>query len=124
MKRIQFFKDTVLYNPDNVMVVHLCNIQNENELFNSLKLQLKFPYFGFNWNALYDLLRDFHWIEQKGVVIVHDDWPKLEKRSLDIYMNVLIDSVLDWKEGEDHYLEAVFPEQYKGIVEEYFKKKV
>jgi hypothetical protein len=36
-------------------------------------------------------------------------------------MNVLIDSALDWKEGEDHYLEIVFSEKTESLISEYFK---
>ncbi|MFR9164902.1 MAG: barstar family protein [Dysgonomonas sp.] len=34
---------------------------------------MRFPnYFGFNWNALLDCLRDFDWIEEKYIILIHD----------------------------------------------------
>ncbi len=35
-------------------------------------------YFGFNWDALSDCLRDFDWIEKKEIVLVHKELPDLE----------------------------------------------
>ena len=42
------------------------------------------PYFGFNWDALKDMLRDFSWLEAKAYVLVFDDFALLNKRAPDI----------------------------------------
>lgn len=68
MQNIQFFVDPKSYNPksDAIFIAHLPKIESEEQLFNELNFKLKFPpYFGFNWNAIYDCLTDFSWIEQK-----------------------------------------------------------
>ena len=76
-----------------------------------------FPdYFGFNWDALSECIRDFHWITQQGIVLVHDELPAIDEASLLIYMNILIDAVNDWKEGEEHYLEIVFPKNAENLL--------
>jgi hypothetical protein len=74
-------------------------------------------YFGFNWNALFDCLRDFHWVSQGRVVIVHDTFPALPQSELKTYLEVLRDAVLDWKPGEAHSLEVVFDENDRARVE-------
>ena len=73
------------------------------------KQYLNLPgYFGLNWDALYDCLRDFHWIEQHKIVIIHDQFPLLKQSDAAMYLSVLHDTVLDWKSGEEHSLEVIF----------------
>ncbi len=116
MKNIEFVSHPETYNPDDAFVVHLLMVICKEGLLNQLNEKLKFPYFGFNWDALFDLLRDFHWIEKKRVVLVHDDLPTLDKRELKIYLEILVDSIRDWKEGEEHSFEVVFPESTKELI--------
>ena len=76
-----------------------------------------FPdYFGLNWDALSECLRDFHWITEKGIVLVHDELPAIDEASLQTYLNIIIDAVNDWKEGEEHYLEIVFPKNAEYLL--------
>lgn len=66
MRRIEFLKEPITYFDETEFVAYLSKVEGEDELFNKLSEVLKFPdYFGKNWNALYDFLRDFNWIEKK-----------------------------------------------------------
>ena len=111
MKNIKFLDNPQDYNPNNAFVVHFSNVSSKNELLNKYSEKLLFPdYFGFNWDALCDCLRDLSWIEQKEIVIIHDDLPKLTDEELKVYIEVLIHSVQDWKKEDEHTLEVAFPE--------------
>lgn len=66
-------------------------------------------YFGFNWNALSDCLRDLHWLEQRTVVLAHEDLPRLPAPDLAVYLNVLDEAVKSWAPEEDHSLRVLFP---------------
>jgi hypothetical protein len=80
------------------------------QLFDSLGTQLRFPdYFGRNWNALSDCFRDFHWIDDRVVIIVHVDLPVLGEEDLATYLDVLDQAAKDWKPGEEHELIVLFP---------------
>ena len=117
MKSIKFINDPKLYNPTNAFVVHLSGISSEGQLFNELNNKIKFPdYFGFNWNAVYDCLRDFHWIKQKKIVLIHDELPKLNQEILSTYLRVLAAAVQDWQAEDKHYLEVVFPQAVESLV--------
>ncbi len=110
MNYIKFIKNPKHYNPDGSFIVHLSEINTKEELFRKLFKNLKLPdYFGFNWDALSDCLRDLHWIKEQGVVLVHDEVPLLNEEDFNKYIKTLIYSAEDWKEGEKHYLEVVFP---------------
>lgn len=92
-------------------------ISDVDELLNELADSLKFPeYYGENWNALSDCLRDFHWVEEKRVFLIHEDIPSINDDDLNIYIEILFDAVGDWKEGEDHELFVIFPAPSEGRV--------
>lgn len=78
---------------------------------------LSFPaYFGENWNALFDCLRDFHWTDKRSIVLVHEDVPQIPGDELKVYLEVLRDSVADWKPDEPHELVVVFNEKSRDAV--------
>lgn len=99
-------------------------ISTVNDLLSVFFDILKLPgYFGFNWNALYDCLCDFHWIDQHNITIIHEDLPALSHEDLTFYLDVLQDAVNDWKPGESHQLTVVFPKTYQEEVENILKNK-
>ncbi len=54
------------------------NIAGWQELFDILAQNLDFlDYFGRNWDTLYDLLCDLSWIQQRQIVMIHNDLPVL-----------------------------------------------
>lgn len=94
------------------------NIADTDELLRSLYYLLWFPgYFGFNWNALYDCLRDLDWISENKVMIVHDSLPGIPDSDLRIYLEILKDCILDWVNDEKHQLEVYFNEKDQGEIE-------
>ena len=120
MKGVIFINNPENYNPDSSFVAHITNINSKEELFKILNIKLMLPdYFGFNWDALSDCLRDFHWITYQDIVLVHDELPTLDEITLNIYIQVLIDAVNDWKEGEEHYFEIVFPKNTENLLSRY-----
>ena len=88
-------------------------------LLHALYEQARLPgYFGFNWNALSDCLRDLHWIDCHEVVLVHSDVPKLAPEDLRNYIEVLAECVASWRPGEEHSLEVVFPSAARILLAE------
>jgi RNAse (barnase) inhibitor barstar len=111
MVHFKFIDDINSYQSDNSFVVFISkDVKSEDELFEELYKKLNFPdYFGFNWNAVYDCLRDFHWIQNKGIVLIHTEIPQIEENDLKVYLEILKDAVQDWQTDEEHYLEVIFP---------------
>jgi RNAse (barnase) inhibitor barstar len=84
-------------------------LRSRDELFAALRRELRLPeYFGDNWNALIDCLRDLSWIKEPRVLLIHADVPKLKRKDLVTYLEVLSDSVQDWQPREGHELSVSF----------------
>jgi RNAse (barnase) inhibitor barstar len=85
-------------------------ISNREELFDELYRELRLPgYFGGNWDALSDCLRDLSWISARRVVIVHERVPTMDEEAMAMYLDVLDECVNDWKGDEQHELIVAFP---------------
>jgi RNAse (barnase) inhibitor barstar len=98
-------------------------LANRSSLFQALAEQLKLPiYFGRNWDALSDCLRDLSWIKPRRVVILHTDLPPFDEATLRSYLEVLAPCIKDWKVGEAHELIVVFPPQYRDRIKELLTK--
>lgn len=115
----KYIKDIRSVEIEGALVARVSTkINSVDELMRILFMEMKFPgYFGFNWNALSDCLRDFHWVDGGRVVLLHDVIPEISVDDLRTYFEVLRDSVMDWKAGEAHSLEVFFDESAKPYVE-------
>lgn len=106
-------------------------IQSKGALLDALARAGQFPeYFGGNWDALLDCLRDFGWVREKQIVIVHSDVP-LHANPVDcrIYLEILREAVNDWTRTAgrsevatdatvfpDHVLRVLFPDSERNTV--------
>lgn len=119
MSVFKYEDKSVCYGKSAVFLARIDpNIADTDELLRSLYYLLWFPgYFGFNWNALYDCLRDLDWISENKVMIVHESLPGIPDSDLRIYLEVLKDCILDWVNDEKHQLEVYFNEKDQGEIE-------
>ena len=109
-------------------IVHLdSKVKNEDELFKNLSDKLFFPdYFGYNWDAVYDLLRDFDWIKQEEIVLIYDAIPQLEEKTLRIFFQVLATAISDWETGPRdnfHKLRVIFPTDSENSIKNLLKNE-
>lgn len=88
-------------------------------LLAALSGALRFPaYFDPNWNALRDMLCDFHWLDDAEITIIHQDLPRLDDAMLRIYLQVLQDACACWHRHPAHVLRVIFPPACRTEVEE------
>jgi hypothetical protein len=115
----EYIKDIRSAEMEGALVARVSTkISGVDELMQILFVEMKFPgYFGFNWNALFDCLRDFHWVDGRRIILLHDVIPEISVHDLRTYFEVLRDSVMGWKAGEAHSLEVFFDESAKAYVE-------
>lgn len=96
----------------NTYIGYVPSVATKRELYTELSDTLRFPsYFGENWDALDELYRDFSWIEDEKIVIVHKDLSKLPLNDLRIYMQTIVNSLDFWNYylNDPHALLYVFP---------------
>jgi hypothetical protein len=126
MNGIKFSTDPRSCHPEDAFVAHIPGDNDKTSILKQLCINLKFPdYFGFNWDALDECLRDLQWIEQRKVVLVHDDMPVLSEKDIKTYLYILNSTIEDWQHFRDqpnwhnwkeHSFEVVFPENAKEII--------
>jgi RNAse (barnase) inhibitor barstar len=104
------FEDHPALAPDDFLASMPAGLTDASALLRALSEQLVFPaYFGFNWDALSDCMRDLHWLTNTRVVLLHADLPALPEPELRTYLEVLQQAVESWQPGESHSLYVVFP---------------
>lgn len=108
----RFVADPVLFRPEGSHVGRVpADVSSKEQLMLVLEEALRFPdYFGRNWDALSDCLRDLSWLPPGRVSLVHDALPALPPKDLRAYVNVLATAVGDWKPQENYGLVVIFPE--------------
>lgn len=100
------------YCNETEYIAYLPKVKDENDLFRELNDILAFPdYFGDNWNALFDCLRDFSWISKRGVALVHLEIPILSEEELMTYFEIIFSAVEDWTDTDDHYFKVIFSKE-------------
>ncbi len=93
-------------------------VWGKDALLTALERALELPdYFGRNWDALSECLRDLHWRPERRVVLVHSDVPTLARGEWRTYLDVLTQAVRDWGSADEHELVVVFPPDAKEQVE-------
>lgn len=79
-------------------------------LFDALAQTLQLPdYFGRNWDALDECLRDLSWLKPKTIVIAHADLPLTKKSDRTVYLEILGRAVEDWNRDGAKKLSIYFP---------------
>jgi hypothetical protein len=112
MHRAQSFEftDALEVRGDDYVSEIPAGLTSAQSLLQALYDCLELPgYFGFNWDALSDCLRNFHWLKQRRVVLRHADLPAIPSADLRTYLEVLAEAVASWGAGDEHSLNVVFP---------------
>lgn len=87
------------------------SIRSKQKLLRILAQQFQFPaYFGHNWDALEECLRDLSWLPAGNIEIRHHDLP-LPPGSLDrqTYLHILQSAAAFWAESSERRFDSFFP---------------
>jgi len=109
-----FSADPAAFRAAGALVVRIpAKARGKEKLLSVLAAKLRFPsYFGHNWDALEECLRDLSWLgEPQRVVIVHEAFPfSAAGEALAIYQGILAEAVAVHRQrGTPPLLEVVFP---------------
>jgi len=94
-------------------------IASKEELLTTLANHLRFPdYFGGNWDAFEECLRDLSWLSVGRVVLTHADIPLVnDVANARTYLAILSDAVHKMSKSEDHPLSVAFPSKFREQIE-------
>jgi len=89
------------------------DIATKAALLDELYGRLRFPeYFGDNWDALDECIRDLSWLPPGAVIVKHADLPLVgDVANLKTYLSILRDAVQKWLDSEERDLIVVFPSE-------------
>lgn len=92
-----------------IFQVLIPSVKSKQELFSELADKLHFPdYFGYNWDALCEVLRDFYWINEKIIIIEHQDISRIPTADLKTYLEIISIVGKFWEEYKSHEVLFIF----------------
>jgi hypothetical protein len=116
----QFVDDPASWREADALIARIPRAaRGKQKLFGVLAEALKFPrYFGWNWDALEECLRDLSWLrETKQIAIVHTALPLSPRgQQLSIYLSVLTGTI-KLRGDTPPKLQVVFPTTSRESIE-------
>ncbi|MBQ7941480.1 MAG: barstar family protein [Muribaculaceae bacterium] len=112
------FQDICYHHKEYRYIANIKSIKNKTELFEELSTKLHLPsYFGHNWDALNELFNDFHWIDEKEIIIIHEDVSSMNQNDLEIYIKIISNSLISWQQDTKHIIKYIFKTKDKDLVQ-------
>lgn len=116
----QFVDDPAAFRNAAALVVRVpLAARGKEKLLGVLAGSLRFPqYFGWNWDALEECLRDLSWLKGvRQIVIVHEGLPFSPREGqLSTYLGILVDAMaLRRAEPDGLQIDVVFPTSAQAI---------
>lgn len=117
----EFIFEVPVERPLEFRKVVRANKSSKDELMDELRSLLHLPdYFGRNWDALEECLRDLGWLPEGRVILIHHDLPLADDRkNLVVYLSILKEAVLRSRERARRELVVVFPKELESTIDEF-----
>ncbi len=120
------YQDLVLPQDPGLLVARVSSrIDRKDMLLETLQRELKLPdYFGANWDALEECLRDLSWLtDYRGILLVHAGLPfHTGHRSREVYLQILQGAVKYWSSESILTFSVLFPERNRSEITRLLKK--
>jgi RNAse (barnase) inhibitor barstar len=114
-----FFGNEIQPRTGDLCVTIPLHISSKEVLFEALGGQLKLPeYFGENWDAFEECIRDLSWLPVSRVILEHADIPLIrDVANARVYLAILNDAVRAMSKSGNRELVVVFPEATRQQIE-------
>lgn len=114
------YKNVIRESSATVFVAEFGVLTSKEELFEAYNKQLRFPYFGYNWDALWDCLCILDWLEQENVCLLHKAIPSLPPDDMMVYLEILHDTVdIRMQRLRNRWVEVCFPSNAENKLKPY-----
>ena len=117
---LTFVSDAATYTVSDAFIARMpLGISDRSGLFDALYQALDLPgYFGFNFDALHDCLRNFFWVSQPRVVLIHQELPNIKEELLAVYLDLLCTNCQERScDDKERTFRAVFPTTSKTPID-------
>jgi Barstar (barnase inhibitor). len=93
-------------------------LRTKKELLEAVGKALGFPeYYGVNWDALEECIRDLEWLPPGVIVLEHEDLPmEGDVASQRTYLDILSCAVGRWRTGSPRSLCICFPRNLEAML--------
>jgi RNAse (barnase) inhibitor barstar len=104
---------------DGMKVVDIVDsFTTKQQLLDALAEGLQLPnYFGANWDALDECLRDLSWLPERSIVIEHDSLSQLADDVLRTYLDILARAGQSWRGASAREFRVTFAPSARKRVE-------
>jgi hypothetical protein len=102
--------------PDSFVAVLGGRLRRKADLLRALAIGLKFPdYFGWNWDALDECMRDLSWLpDPGGVVLAHKQLPLDDDQQRRTYVDILKGALV----AHEGSLRVIFPKATRAWLDD------
>lgn len=101
---IQKFTATFVSNSVAVILIEGANIYDKSSFLQEFAEKFHFPpYFGRNWDALYDCLTDLEWFDVRNMLVIYSHTARFRTahpEDWQIAMEILFDASDYWKQRQ------------------------
>lgn len=106
MQPIVVADQSTLLGAGSLLVEIDSRFKSKHELLSHYATQLRFPdYFGFNWDAFDEVMRDLDWVAEHRIVIFHREMPLGgTQKDQRIYCDLLMSLAREWAGRKEHEL--------------------
>jgi len=84
------------------------HIHGKKELLQQFNDKLQFNKWGWNWDALDDVCRDFSWLKNEDIYILNKSLPILKEDDLRIYLGSISMYSNFWDDYPEHNFNVIF----------------
>jgi RNAse (barnase) inhibitor barstar len=120
------FDETPKSRTDGTTIVNVpASLERKEDLFNAYEVSLGLPdYFGGNWDAFEECIRDLSWVRSRSIVLSHNGLPFADNSSLlRTYISILAGATEKWSQQTEHDIEVHFPRECESAIKDILKWK-
>ncbi len=94
----------------NVIEIDFKTVKTKSEILDLFSNKLRFPsYFGHNWDAFWDCIKDLEWLKEKNTAVLIKDCNMIkDEQAYNTLIDLLRDATPYWKKHGVDFVTVIF----------------